>query len=174
MRWIQLGIVGKAHGLNGAFFISHRDEPIPTRLKELRIGPKPDLAPRFHLQMSRQQGERPLIACREITSREAAEALIMQEIWCERTDLELDEKVEYMWADLIGKDVVDAAGVVLGTIEKVGNFGASDIVRIVHPQRGVLEVPFVRFYFDMSFQSSDPSLKLLVTLDCFDDAWSKP
>lgn len=173
-RWIQLGIVGKAHGLNGAFFISHRDEVLPPQVKELRIGRQPETAVPLKVQSCRLQGDRPLLQCVGLSSREAAEKFLLQEIWCEREALPIDEHAEYLWADLVGKEVRDARGLSLGHVAEVGNFGASDIVRIVHPQRGVLEVPFVAAYFDMNFQSHDAFLQLLVEDDCFADTWSPP
>ncbi len=171
-RWVHLGIVGKAHGLNGAFFISRRDEHLPEGIKVLRIGPDPEKASTYQIVSSRWQGERPVVACREITTREAAEQLIAQIVWCEREKLKIDEADEYLWADLVGKEVRDFKDASVGHIREVGNFGASDIVRLVHPTRGVLEIPFVRSYFDMTFKSEDPFLRLLVTLDVFDEAWS--
>lgn len=170
--WVQLGIVGKAHGLNGAFFISQREEPLPPQLKELRIGPKPESAPRFTLRGSRMQQGRPILLCEELKSREGAEALLLQAIWCPRAELEVDESSEYLWADLIGKEVVDRSAKPIGTIREIGNFGASDLVRIVDATGKVLELPLVAAYFDMSFRSSDPELRLVVDAELFDESWS--
>jgi 16S rRNA processing protein RimM len=173
-RWIQLGIVGKAHGLNGAFFISQRDELLPPQVRQVYVGPQPESARKLTITKCRLQGGRPLLLCLEINQREAAEALLLQPIWCERRDLVLDEAREYMWGDLIGKEVRDSTDVPIGVIAQVGNFGASDIVCIRNEQGLILEVPFVKAYFDMEFKSGDPHLKLIVTADVFAETWSSP
>jgi 16S rRNA processing protein RimM len=170
-RWIQLGIVGKAHGLNGAFFISQRDDLLPPQVRHVYIGAKPEAARKLTITKCRLQADRPLLLCLEINQREAAEALLMQPIWCERGDLVVDEAQEYMWGDLIGKEVRDQADVAIGVIEQVGNFGASDIVRIRNSQGLILEVPFVKAYFDMQFKSGDPYLKMIVTAEVFAETW---
>lgn len=170
--WVQLGIVGKAHGLSGAFFISQRDELLPAGLKELRIGPQAADARRFTLQSCRLQSGRPLLQCQELRTREAAEELLLQPIWCAREALQLDEEAEYLWADLIHKEVVDSKGKRLGRIQEIGNFGASDLVRIRDEEGRILELPLVSAYFDMNFHSSDSQLRLIVEADLFDETWS--
>ncbi len=174
--WIQLGIVGKAHGLNGAFFISQRDEALPPQLKNVSIGPDPERAPSFLVDFCRMQSDRPLLQCQSLRSREAAESLLLQPIWCRREAIAIDEGAEYLWGDLIGKEVLDINGARLGKILEIGNFGASDLVRIVEQSEGqkprYLELPFVASYFDMSFRSSDRVLRLVVNKDLFDDIWT--
>jgi 16S rRNA processing protein RimM len=171
-RWVQLGIVGKAHGLNGAFFISRRDEPMPNSVRDVRIGPDPEQAASFHVLGTRNQGDRQVLSLRGLTSREAAESLISLAIWCARDDVMIDENEEYLWADLIGKEVLDSDGQHVGQIKEVGNFGASDIVRLVHAKKGVLELPFVRQYFEMSFSKDQSQVRLLFPLAHFEEFWS--
>jgi 16S rRNA processing protein RimM len=171
-QWIQLGIVGKAHGLGGAFFISHREDPLPPSLKSLRIGKDPALSSAFSVKFCRKQTGRPVLQCQEISSRDAAEALIGLPLWGLRSDLGLDEETEYLWADLVGKSVVDSAGKTVGILVQVGNFGASDIVQIRRDSGGILDVPFVKAYFDFGFSAADETLQMTVSLETFDGTWS--
>ncbi|MBC7660612.1 MAG: 16S rRNA processing protein RimM [Chitinophagaceae bacterium] len=171
-RWIQLGIVGKAHGLNGAFFVSQRDEEIPDGLKTLRIGPSVETAKTFTIKSSRWQNDRPVMLCSEIASREAAEAICHQPIWADRDDMEIDEEEEYFWSDIVGKEVKDSQGTFFGTISEVANYGASDIVLIEDGKGRTVEVPFVEFYFDMGFDLDGTEIRLIVLSEVFDDTWT--
>ncbi len=171
-QWIQLGIVGKAHGLGGAFFVSQREDILPKSVKTFRIGPMPESAPSFTVKINRKQAGRPVLQCSEISQRESAEALIGQALWALRTDLGLDDETEYLWADLIGKLVYDSEAELVGTLVQVGNFGASDVVQIRRDSGGLLEVPFVKAYFDFSFTPQDERLRMTVPRSTFAGTWS--
>jgi 16S rRNA processing protein RimM len=171
--WLQIGIVGKAQGLRGAFFVAQRDEDLPEGLNRIVVGQDPDKARSLTVVETRRSGDRPVIQCREVTSREAAEALKMQPIWCDRALVPLEEDSEYLWSDLVGKAVLDVEGQRLGRITAVGNFGASDVVRIDADDGQWIEVPFVSAYFDMNFQSDSPELHLTVPAETFAETWNK-
>ncbi len=170
--WIQLGIVGKAHGLGGAFFVSYRDDVLPPSVKKLRIGNDPSNSPAYTLKSCRKQAGRPVLQVHEVTSREGAESLVNLPLWGLRVDLGLDDETEYLWADLVGKLVHDVDGKLVGTLVQVGNFGASDVVQIRRETGGLLEVPFVKVYFDFGFSASDEILRMVVPLSTFDGTWS--
>ena len=170
-RWIQLGIVGKPHGLNGAFFVSQRDEELPE-LKTLHIGPSADKAKTFTIKGTRWQSERPVLMCSEICTREAAEAICHQIIWADRDAMEIDEEEEYFWSDVIGKKVNDSGGVYFGKVTDVVNYGASDIVTIVDDKGRTAEIPFVDFYFDMDFDLDGEVIRMIVLSDVFEDVWT--
>ncbi len=171
-RWIQLGIVGKPHGLNGAFFVSQRDEELPEELKTLHIGPSADKAKAFTIKSTRLQSERPVLLCSEISTREGAEAICHQIIWADREAMQIDEEEEYFWSDLIGMKVKDSDGILFGTIREVVNYGASDIVTIVDDKGRSAEIPFVDFYFDMDFDLEAEAIQMIVLSDVFDDVWT--
>jgi 16S rRNA processing protein RimM len=171
-RWIQLGIVGKAHGLNGAFFVSQRDEELPEEIKSLHIGPSIDKAKTFSVKSIRFQGERPVLQIAEISSRESAEAICHQIIWADRDALEIDEDEEYFWSDVIGKTIKDSEGLLFGTVTDVNNYGASDIVTIEDDKGRTIEIPFVDFYFDMDFDLDGEEILMIVKSDVFDDVWT--
>jgi 16S rRNA processing protein RimM len=171
--WLQIGIVGKAQGLRGAFFVAQRDEDLPKGLDRIVVGPDPEKGRPLTVIEMRRSGERPVILCREVSSREAAEALKMQPIWCDRALVPLEEASEYLWSDLVGKPVLDSEGQRLGRITAVGNFGASDVVRIDADDGQWMEVPFVNAYFDMNFRSDSPELRMTVPADTFAETWNK-
>jgi 16S rRNA processing protein RimM len=66
-----------------------------------------------------------------VADRNAAEALRNVELFVPRTRLPAPaDSDEFYHADLIGLAVVDAAGVPLGTVVALHNFGAGDIVEV--------------------------------------------
>lgn len=169
-RWICLGVVGKAHGLAGAFFVSGREEALPANLSEIFVGDEPAKSRRFKVTRQQVQSGRPLLQVEEITAREAVDPFKGKSLWCKRDQLGL-KPGEYCWADLLGKKVVDADGVAVGIINDVANHGASDFVSIVDETRGELPVPFVAMYFDMNFDPEGDVIAMVVPLNLFDEAW---
>ena len=68
-----------------------------------------------------------------VPTREAAEALKGTRLYAPRTRLPGLPDDEFYHADLIGLQVVDTGGVVLGTIRSVQDHGAGDILEITGP-----------------------------------------
>jgi 16S rRNA processing protein RimM len=165
--------VGKPYGLGGAFFVSGRDQILPNTIRKLYFGNSPERAMLIlEFQSSRMQGGRPILICRDFNGRDRADQLKGQLIWCRRDEIQIDEQDEYIWSDLLGKQVLDCEGKLIGTIISVQNYGASDIVELENNEARLL-IPFVAAYFDMSFSVSDPALRLQVPGETFDEAWEK-
>jgi 16S rRNA processing protein RimM len=79
-----------------------------------------------------------------IDTRNAAEALNGTELFVPRQRFGATGADEYFHADLIGLDAVTTDGEPLGTVIRVENYGAGDLLEIA-PRRGdTLLVPFTR------------------------------
>ena len=170
--WIQLGVVGRPHGLRGAFFIAGRDELLPESLGTVWIGPQPEKAPSFAILGCRWQSGRVQLELAGLTSREAVDDHKGQALWCQRQDLEIDETSEYLWADLIGRQVLDLSGELIGVTEQIQNHGASDILTLRSRETGrYLDIPLVESYVRMDFGRIGSPLQLTVNADVFDEAW---
>ncbi|MFN3526116.1 MAG: ribosome maturation factor RimM [Paracoccus sp. (in: a-proteobacteria)] len=78
-----------------------------------------------------------------IATREQAEALKGTTLWVPRTVLPSLPDDEFYHADLIGLQVVDTGGVVLGRVRAVFDHGAGDILEVVGGST-VLLLPFTR------------------------------
>ncbi len=172
--WVVVGEVGRAHGLRGHFFVSGRTEPIPKNCKQLFIGRDPEnglgrlIVINENRQASNQGG---LLALKGVVDRSQAEELRGQTIWVQREDLELDETDEFFWSDLLGKPVIDNAGHVLGVIDYIDNYGASDIVSILSEDARRLSIPLVSQYVDMNFSAQPERLLLKVSSSVFAELW---
>ena len=168
--WVKIGIVGKAHGLLGAFIISGRDEALEKSVRQVRIGKSLDKSQSYEIMQSRMQGKRPLVSLKGFTGRHRVDEIKGMSVWCKRDDLSIDDEEEYIWNDLIGRQIIDAKGVPMGKVEHVVNHGATDIIELTGEQ-GRLSIPFVDAYFDMSFKADSSPISLIVEESTFEEAW---
>jgi 16S rRNA processing protein RimM len=79
-----------------------------------------------------------------ITDRNAAEALRGTELFVPRAVLPPTDDDEFYQDDLIGMEVVDAAGAARGAVLAVHNFGAGDVLEIAPPLGATFFLPFSR------------------------------
>ena len=84
----------------------------------------------------------------EIADRTAAEALRGTELTIPRSSLPALGESEYYHADLLGLAVVDTAGVSIGNVVAIDNFGAGDVIEIERPS--VDDKPGKRFMVPMN------------------------
>lgn len=77
-----------------------------------------------------------------IETREQAEALRGTRLYAPRDRLPPLEDEEFYHADLIGLEVVDTGGAVLGRVRAVHDFGAGDVIEVAGPKE--LMLPFTR------------------------------
>ena len=80
-----------------------------------------------------------------VGTKEEADALKGVTLWADRARLPHLPDDEFYHADLIGLEVVDTGGALLGKVRTVQNFGAGDILEIYAPGRkSTLLLPFTR------------------------------
>ena len=78
-----------------------------------------------------------------IDTKEQADALKGTTLWAERGALPALPDDEFYHADLIGLEVADPGGAILGRVRAIYDHGAGDILEIAGPS-GLLLVPFTR------------------------------
>ena len=111
--FLKLGTVGRALGLQGSFYISGRDEPIPSAVTIIKIGNSLDTAKEAKIISLTWQQERPVIKCSLAIDRTAAELLRGMSIWAEASTIKVDDSKEFLLKDLIGRSVIDVDGKVM-------------------------------------------------------------
>lgn len=74
--------------------------------------------------------------------REGAQALVHTKIYVKRDELAPCEDGEYYWCDLVGLEVQDTEGVLLGHIEGLYETGAHDNMVVKHLDKQI-DIPFV-------------------------------
>jgi len=80
-----------------------------------------------------------------VTTKEAADALRGTRLYADRAKLPPLDEEEFYHADLIGLDVLDTGGTLLGSVKAVLNHGASDLLEIrAAGARQTVLLPFTR------------------------------
>lgn len=171
--FLKLGIVGRALGLQGSFYISGRDEPIPNSIKNFKIGKTIETARDGKILTSGWQQQRPFIKCDLAADRTAAELLIGLTIWIEAKHVHVDDDKEFLLSDLKGRAVFDSDNVHFGSVEDVVVMPASiNIVVVSLDLSADVDIPMISTYVDMEFKRGGTELKLLVPKDTFEEVWN--
>ena len=125
-----MGRVGGVHGLRGWVRINSYTEPRPELLEYTEFhGVSPQLGIRtLRLAEGRLQGNRVLARFEGVDDRDAAALLLDTELYIERSQLPVLGDGEYYWAELIGLEVLNCDGVVLGKITDLLPTGANDVI----------------------------------------------
>ena len=138
---VLVGTIGRAHGLRGEVSVHVRtDEPERrfTPGASLRVGDRP-----LTVASARWHSGTLLLGLEGVTDRTAAEALRGRELWADVPAGEAPaEEGEYWDRQLVGLEVLDAAGAVAGTIGEVLHLPAHDVL-VVRTSGGDRLVPFV-------------------------------
>jgi len=85
-----------------------------------------------------------VVRLKGVEGRSTVEALNGVELSVARTELPPAAAGEFYHADLIGLAAVTSAGVALGTVVAVANYGAGDLLEIKLAKGGALLAPFTR------------------------------
>ena len=140
---ICLGFIAGAHGLDGAVLIrSFTADPAS-------IGSYGKLADAeakrtFAVKVRRVTAKGVIAKIAGIADRTAAEALKGVELYVERDALPEPDGDEMYVADLIGLRVEDKDGRTLGTVAKMDNYGAGDVMEVTLETGGALLLPFTK------------------------------
>jgi 16S rRNA processing protein RimM len=81
-----------------------------------------------------------------VASREAAAALTGTSLYIDRTALPAADEDEFYHADLVGLPVRTTAGIMVGTITALLDFGAGDLLEIATVERETRLIPFARAF----------------------------
>jgi 16S rRNA processing protein RimM len=85
-----------------------------------------------------------VIAFEGVRDRNDAEALKGVELFVDRASLPETDEDEFYHADLIGLEVRDSEGRVLGKVSALHNFGASDVLEFSRPDGDSVHLAFTR------------------------------
>lgn len=94
----------------------------------------------------REQGKTVVVQLEGCDDRNTAESYRGVEIAIEQSQLPQLEEGEYYWRDLIGLAVVNLAGEELGTVKKMMETGANDVLVVKTASKEELLIPYVPEY----------------------------
>ena len=124
---VALAAVAGAHGVRGEVKLKLFGDSIDSlaRQPSLPVGGKPLL-----LKDVRAGNKTAIARFEGVASREAAEALRGSLVEIDRESLPPLEVGEYYHVDLIGLPCVDGAGVAVGTVAAIEDFGAGELLDV--------------------------------------------
>ena len=141
---IQLGVIGRAHGVRGLVKItSHTTEPVDLTA----YGPLSDAEGRLLSLRWVADGVAEVsrvidgVAVKD-TDRNQAEKLTNTKLFVDRSALPPADDDEFYLTDLIGLAVTDPSGVSIGTVSIVHDYGAGASLEIERTTGSPLIVPF--------------------------------
>ncbi len=171
-----VGIVGRPHGLKGAFFVSSRSDPFPAKYKTIFIGPKREQTRTAEVTSARMQGDRSVIQCSISNSREDAEKLTGQEIFVSSATAHKVFEKDVLWSDLMGCMVESATGKLVGKITHLYDNGATGVIQITGANTDTADLPMVTAIFDLDNLTKIRGEKILVCLlpdEAINSYWSR-
>jgi 16S rRNA processing protein RimM len=143
---VVVGVVGKPFGVRGDVYV----RPDPDLDHDFPLGTTYRLADgrTITVEVSWVHGNRRLVRFAEASDRDAAEALRGAVLTVPRADVGLPEGAFWVH-DLIGREVHDDAGALVGVIEGVLDGHAHDYVVVARTDGGEFLVPLVADLLDV-------------------------
>lgn len=139
--WVCVAAVAAAHGVRGAFKVkSFTEQPEDVAA----YGPVFDKTGKrlFTLEIIGPAKGGVIAKAAGIADREAADALRGTELFVPRTALPDPDDDEFYYSDLEGLDVFDANGITFGSVKRVVNHGAGDLIEITDGNGTLHILPF--------------------------------
>ena len=138
---VQMAVIGAPHGIRGEVRVkTFTGDPLALG----DYGPLHSADRKtFTVEAIRPAKNVVVVRFKEITSREAAEAVTGTELFVDRAALpdDLDDG-EFYHADLIGLSVQDETGETIGKVLAIQNFGGGDIIEVTMAGRRTVMIPF--------------------------------
>jgi 16S rRNA processing protein RimM len=136
--WLSAGRVGRAHGLDGSFYVTRPRPSLLAQGAPLRVGE------RDH-EIVRRAGTdaKPIVRLDGVDSREAVEAIRGSDLFAPRAAAPALGPDEYWPEDLEGCAVTDGDAVV-GTVRRMVGYPSVDVLEVERAGAGDLLVPMVR------------------------------
>jgi 16S rRNA processing protein RimM len=138
---VSLGYISGVHGVRGEVKVHSWTRPRaaifdyqPWLLGEDRK--------RVAIEAGRVQGRTLVASLPGVTSRDTARSLVDSEIAVFREQLPATGDGEYYWADLVGLEVITVTGEPLGTVQRLMETGANDVLVVVGERERL--IPYVR------------------------------
>lgn len=126
---VLLATIATAHGIRGEVMVrTYTGDPEAIT----RYGPLSDASGTrtFKIRSARATPKGVIVRLDGIADRNAAEALRGTDLYVPRAKLPKAKDGEYYHADLVGLEVRDTSGAVIGRVANVSNFGAGDLLDV--------------------------------------------
>lgn len=142
---IKLGHVAGVHGVKGWVKIHSLTDP-RSAIFDYQPWLLGDAKEPVRYSQAKEHGKRLIALFENVNDREQAESLVHREIWVDREQLPEPGDESYYWADLVGLTVRLVNGELLGTVSRLMETGANDVLVVDATGTGKRQhlVPFVQ------------------------------
>jgi len=157
---VEVGRIVGAWGVKGAIKVLPYSSEPKALFSSRRWFIRPPVAARtvplpalLKITGAREHGDGVVATAQEVPDRTAAEALKGALVFVARSSFPTAGSDEYYWVDLIGLEVVNREGQVLGTVSDLLDTGPHSVLRVAVPNPGPDDeaermIPFVAAYVD--------------------------
>jgi 16S rRNA processing protein RimM len=159
---VEVGRIVGAWGVKGAIKVAPYSSDPKALFSSRRWFLKPVAVPRpaapalptlLKITGAREQGDAVVATAQEVPDRNAAEALKGTLVFVARSSFPTAASDEYYWVDLIGLEVVNREGQLLGAVSDLLDTGPHSVLRVAVPNPGPDDeaerlIPFVAAYID--------------------------
>lgn len=142
---LAVGVIVRPHGVRGEVKV----QPLTDRpgdwlsIRSVSWKTRDGAQVTRRVKQNRVQGEQVIVQIEGIYDRNEAELMRGTELYVAREEAPIPEEGSYFIVDIIGCDVVDADGNVLGTVNDVYQPGGNDVYELSTP-KGPAMLPAVR------------------------------
>lgn len=137
---IQIGVVGKPHGVRGGFYLDGSvDAPALVVGLKLRLGEA-----EYTVASRGGTDARPLLSLAEISDRDEINALRGTAVTAARRDLTPLEEGEWFADDLVGLEVTDREGRLHGKVTRMTNLPSVDVLEVDPVEGEMLFIPMIK------------------------------
>jgi 16S rRNA processing protein RimM len=137
---VLLGVIGAAHGIKGELRVkTFTGDPLalagygPLHAKDGRS---------FEITAIRPANTVVVVRLKGVNDRNQAEALNGIELYADRSTLQAEEEGEFLYEDLVDLSVRDQAGLAIGKVTAVQNYGGGDILELKLTDGKEVLIPF--------------------------------
>ncbi len=142
---VIVGAVGKPFGVKGDVYV-HPDPDLDHEFPEGKVY----LTDRGSLtcRHSRLHSGRRIVRFEEATDRGSAESLRGSVLLLPRAEIELEEGA-YWVSDLVGAEVTDPDGGLVGVVERIEDAPAHDLLVVARPDGGEVLIPAIDEFIEI-------------------------
>jgi 16S rRNA processing protein RimM len=142
-EFLVIGVVTRTHGVHGKIRVNLQgeDEEAFLALREVRIGKEPGSLDPLKVLSIRPHKGRYIMEIEGFDYQRARDSVGLL-VWVRRDQLPPLKEGEYYWQDLMGMEVVDEGGKVIGRVEAILNTGSNEVLECRKGSKEVL-IPFI-------------------------------
>lgn len=145
-RLVALGAIARPHGVRGEVRVFRYDPGSEVLLSQERVWlVRGEVRRAVRVLAARAHGELVLLTLQGVGDRDAADALRDHEVCVPREALPPADAGEYYHVDLVGLEVLDGEGALVGTVADVIRYPSVDCL-VVRGEGGTREVPLLDPY----------------------------